>query len=133
MNNKNQGNSFEKVFCNKLAEYKFWVHRLQDNKNGQPFDVIAARNMKTLVFDCKDCTGNVFKLSRVEENQKLAMKAWQKAGNLYALFAIRFDEEIYIVLYDSIMSLIKSGKKQITKNEITKIGSLFEPWIMKIR
>jgi Holliday junction resolvase len=133
MNNKNQGNSFEKEFCNKLAEYGFWVHKLQDNKNGQPFDVIAARNMKTLVFDCKDCMGSVFKLSRIEENQKLAMKAWQKAGNLYPLFAIRFEKDIYIILYDSLMSLIESGKKQITKREIAEMGSLFEPWIMKIR
>jgi Holliday junction resolvase len=133
MSNKSIGSQFEKEFCNKLAEHGYWAHGLQDNRNGQPFDVIAAREMKTHVIDCKDCTSSVFKLSRIEENQKLAMNAWQRAGNSYALFAVRFDEEIYIILYDSLMDLIKAGKKQITKDEAKELGSRFEDWIMGVR
>lgn len=133
MNNKKAGTAFEKEFCSKLAEHGFWVHRFQDNKNGQPFDIIAAKNMKTLVFDCKDCTTETFVLSRIEDNQKLAMKAWQKAGNLYAMFAIKMNEKIYIVLYDSLMNMIEAGKKQVSEEEIKAMGNLFEPWIAKIR
>ena len=68
MSNKSAGTMFEREFAGKLAKNRFWVHRFQDNKNGQPCDVIAARNGKTYLFDCKDCAG-AFQLSRVEENQ----------------------------------------------------------------
>ena len=44
---------FEREFAGKLAKNRFWVHRFQDNKNGQPCDVIAARNGKTYLFDQK--------------------------------------------------------------------------------
>lgn len=132
MSNKSTGTEFEKEFCNKLAGYGLWAHGLQDNRNGQPFDVIAAKNMKTMVFDCKDCIGKIFALSRIEENQKLAMRAWQKAGNSKAMFAIKMDGEVYIILYDSLMGLIESGKKQVNKDEIIEIGILFQSWILKV-
>ena len=44
MSNKSAGTQFEREFAARLAAEGFWVHRFQDNKNGQPCDVIAARN-----------------------------------------------------------------------------------------
>lgn len=46
MSNKSAGTQFEREFAARLAAEGFWVHRFQDNKNGQPCDVIAARNGK---------------------------------------------------------------------------------------
>ncbi|WP_246241028.1 hypothetical protein [Anaerocolumna sedimenticola] len=43
LNNKKAGTDFEYEFIHTLSKYGFWVHKLQDNHNGQPFDVIAAR------------------------------------------------------------------------------------------
>lgn len=78
---------FEREFAGKLAKNRFWVHRFQDNKNGQPCDVIAARNGKTYLFDCKDCAG-AFQLSRVEENQYNAMYLFHLTGNSRGMFAV---------------------------------------------
>ena len=64
-----------------LAEKGFWVHRLQDNQNGQPFDIIAVKNGRAYAFDCKDCAGHSFPLSRIEENQRMAMERWKECGN----------------------------------------------------
>ena len=74
MSNKSNGTDFEKEFTQKLSEYGFWVHRLQDNHNGQPFDVIAARDGETLVFDCKDCQSSNF----YEALERL----WECGGNI---------------------------------------------------
>ena len=48
MSNKSNGTDFEKEFAQKLSDHGFWVHRMQDNQNGEPFDVIAARDGETL-------------------------------------------------------------------------------------
>lgn len=89
MSNKSSGTAFECDFAARLSGYGFWVHRLQDNRNGQPFDVIAARNGKAYAIDCKDCTDGIFRLSRMEENQLNAMRLWEETGNTEGLFAIR--------------------------------------------
>lgn len=89
MSNKSSGTAFECDFAMRLSGYGFWVHRLQDNHNGQPFDLIAARNGKSYAIDCKDCTDGIFRLSRMEENQLNAMRLWEETGNAEGLFAIR--------------------------------------------
>ena len=66
------------------------MHRFQDNKNGQPCDVIAARNGETYLVDCKDCQKDVFELRRVEENQYNAMLLFHMTGNSRGMFAVRF-------------------------------------------
>ena len=40
-NNKTSGNRFEQDFANLLAEHGFWAHVMQQNKAGQPADIIA--------------------------------------------------------------------------------------------
>ena len=53
MSNKSIGTAFEREFAGLLAEKGFWVHRLQDNQNGQPFDIIAVKNGRAYAFDAK--------------------------------------------------------------------------------
>ena len=55
-NNKKLGNDFESRFCEILYSEGFWVHNLAQNSAGQPADVIAARNGKTYLIDCKVCS-----------------------------------------------------------------------------
>lgn len=87
--NKKVGNAFEQEFCEILAQHGFWAHNLAQNRQGQPFDVIAAKDGATYVFDCKVCEDDVFDLSRIEENQENAMKLWESKGNSVGRFVFK--------------------------------------------
>lgn len=129
MSNKKRGTDFEMEFSELLSENGFWAHRLKDNENGQPFDVIAARNGRTYAFDCKDCQGERFALSRMEENQRNAMKLFAVTGNRPGMFAIRFNGRIYLVPYRMLEILEENGTKSITEAEAGRYGRTFEQWI----
>lgn len=130
MSNKRVGTDFEREFAGMLSGYGFWVHRLQDNYNGQPFDVIAARDGEALVFDCKDCQTGYFKVSRIEENQKQAMKLWEECGNHEGLFAIRFpDLEIWILSYSITKLLDRERIKSLSAEVIGKYAMNFQEWM----
>lgn len=97
MSNKKLGNSFEAEFCEALAEHGFWVHNLAQNAAGQPADVIAVKDGEAYLIDCKVCSQGKFQFSRIEDNQELAMELWQDCGNSEGLFALQFDDDVYIV------------------------------------
>ena len=42
--NKKVGNTFERDLCLSLSGYGFWAHNLAQNSQGQPFDVLAAKD-----------------------------------------------------------------------------------------
>lgn len=122
-NNKKAGTEFEKELAGILASDGFWVHRLQDNVNGQPFDIIAARDEDVLAIDCKHCARCCFPLNRIEENQHLAMRAWENAGNIPGLFAVKFPSEaIYLIEYRALARKIGEGAKQINETDAGLIG-----------
>ena len=78
--NRKVGTSFERKLCLILSEHGFWCHNLAQNSQGQPFDVIAARNGKTYPIDCKVCSNNLFKLERVETNSVLSEQELRLLG-----------------------------------------------------
>ena len=129
MSNKSVGTAFEREFAQMLSENGFWAHCLCDNRNGQPFDVIAARKGATYVFDCKECQGDVFLLSRIEENQHNAMMLWSGTGNSQPMFAIRFMDRVYLVEHRTIMLKRAVGEKSITEKQASVCGISFEKWI----
>ena len=53
--NRKVGTGFERDLCLSLSGCGFWAHNLAQNSQGQPFDVIAARNGVSYPIDCKDC------------------------------------------------------------------------------
>ena len=121
MNNKLNGNEFEKIFAKALANKGYWVHRIQDNANGQPFDVIAIKDNIPNVYDCKDCKNNIFKFNRIEDNQRLAFNRYLRCKNFNCFIAIRFEAEsnvAYLVPYESIKKFEKEGYKQLTYKEV---------------
>ena len=122
MSNKSIGTAFEKEFAQIFADRGFWVHCLRDNANGQPFDLIAARNNTAYAFDCKECQGSAFRLSRVEENQDHAMALWAETGNQFSFFAIRFGDRIYLIPHRMLMILKGNGVKQLKETEAAKYG-----------
>ena len=130
MSNKAAGTKFEREFAGVLAKNWFWVHLFQDNKNGQPCDVIAARDGSTYLFDCKDCQGDKFSLSRVEENQYNAMRLFQLTGNMRGMFAIRFPETgIYLVDFGVLKKLKDDRVAQIDPVSIHKYGRSLQSWL----
>ena len=111
--NKKLGNDFEKELSEILYDAGYWVHLLNQNKNGQPADIIAVKNIKSYLIDAKVCSYEVFPFRRIEDNQRLAMDMWQECGNTTPYFALKCRNEIYMVDWNTIKDLIKKGKKQL--------------------
>lgn len=132
MTNKKLGNDFESEFCQLLFDHGWWVHNMAQNAAGQPADVIAVKDRKAILIDCKVCTRKGFALSRVEENQKYAMHLWRDRGNGEAWFAIKtVEDEIIMIPYFLIKEV--SHKKSVMKLEYLKEhGVMFERWVKKI-
>lgn len=127
--NKKVGNDFEKELCDMLASEGFWAHNMAQNKDGQPADIIAVKQGKAFLIDCKDCQGTAFDLSRIEENQDLSMDLWYALGNGYGLFAVRFDKSIYIISKYAIKVI---GTSKITKEIFEIFAETFEEWVRKV-
>ena len=105
MTNKKIGNDFESDFCEILFNEGFWVHNMAQNASGQPADVIAARNGKTYLIDCKVCSVRGFALSRMEENQDLSMELWKACGNGEGWFAVLIGEQIAMIPHFTVKAL----------------------------
>lgn len=126
--NKKIGNDFEIEFCEMLYKEGFWVHNLAMNQAGQPADVIAVKNGKAHLIDCKVCTGKKFTLSRIEENQHLAMDLWWERGNGYGWFAIKIEDNIYMV--DShVLKYFSKTQSSMNERELFNVGKTFKEWV----
>lgn len=107
-NNKRLGNAFERKMCELLADDGWWVHFIQPDARGmQPFDIIAVQDGTAIAIDCKTCEDHIFRLSRLEDNQRLAFQKWKSCGNSFAMLAVLYDGDVYMIDYDV---LAKYGK-----------------------
>lgn len=129
--NRDVGNEFEQDLCELLFGYGFWCHNLKQNNSGQPADVIAVRNKVAHLIDAKDCSSKGFDLRRVEENQITAMQLWEECGNGMGWFALRVDNEVYMLSYPTVMILTKQGKRSIPFSDIPKIARSLGEWVKR--
>ena len=131
MSNKSAGTAFEREMAVILHDNGFWVHRVQDNPNGQPCDLIAAKDGKTYLFDCKNCEDDSFDLNRMEENQLSAMEAFRKAGNSIGIFAVRFRDtgQVWLFDYITLQHYREEGRKRILSNSCVGRGIRLEIWL----
>ena len=118
VSNKKLGNDFEQEFCKILSGKGYWVHNFANRKNGQPADVIAVKDGTALLLDCKVCSNGVFDTRRIELNQHLAMRKWERCGNGTAWFALKIDDEIYMLTY----SILEKQKRAVSKRFIQMTG-----------
>lgn len=135
MNNRKLGNSFEDELCEILSKYGFWVHRLNQNKAGQPADVIAVRNKTSHLIDCKVCSNNMFPMKRIEENQDLAMSLWRDCGNGVGWFAMKldeFDSQIFMISH-YVMEAYRDKQHSLSAKEIHELGVPIEKWVKKCK
>lgn len=129
MSNRKIGNSFEQEFAEMLSQHGYWVHIIAQRSEGQPADIIAVKNGRAYLIDCKVCSGVLgFKLSRLEENQDLSMTLWLDVGNGEAWFAIRTNEGVYMFTH----SYIKNAtylRVRLTPKDIKEDGISLEDWL----
>ena len=97
MNNKRLGNNFEKEYAEILGKKGYWVTFLSPKKfvGSQPCDLIAIKNDKSILIDCKTCNTHLFPISRIEENQRQAYKRYTECGNTNFILAIKYNNKIY--------------------------------------
>ena len=127
--NKKIGNDFEKELSEILYDAGYWVHLLNQNKNGQPADIIAVKNRMAFLIDAKVCSYEVFPFKRIEENQHLSMDMWIECNNIEPYFALKCRNEIYMVGYRTIKDLQKKGKKQLNLEDMNKYGTRLATWL----
>ena len=133
MNNKTLGNGFEAELSEKLSEYGFWVHLLNANRAGQPADILAVRNKEAHLIDAKVCSSKGFALSRVEENQELAMNLWNERGNGQGWFALQVPTgEIYMIPHICMIGL-KRAQSSLSFTEIAMFGKPLEKWVARCK
>ena len=129
MINKKLGNKFEKELSEILYDAGYWVHLLNQNKNGQPADIIAVQDGGAYLIDAKVCSYEVFPFRRIEDNQHLAMDMWIECNNIEPYFALKCRNEIYMVGYRTIKDLMKKGKKQLNLEDMNKYGTRLATWL----
>lgn len=127
--NKKIGNDFEREFCEMLYKEGFWVHNLAMNSAGQPADVIAVRNGKAFLIDCKVCSNGGFKLDRIEDNQETSMNLWRDCNNGYGLFAMLIDGEVYIINALQLFNLKDWGRKVLSAEWFKQNAIPFRKWV----
>ena len=132
MSNKKSGTTFEREFCKLAAEKGFWATMLYPGPEGQPADIILAKNNIAVLVDCKDCKNNRFPLSRIEENQELSMKKWLETGNENVLFALKTSEGIYIFYFTFVQKMIAAHISYLNLSQITSYGIPFNEWVERI-
>ena len=111
--NKKKGNKFENDFARILAINGFWA-RL-DKGFAQTCDIIAGKNNKIYLLECKTCEKDYFNLSRVEDNQNTSREFFKYCGNDNAYFVFKLD----------------SGEMYLSKEPISKPsdGIILERWL----
>ena len=131
--NRAVGNAFEQELCELLFGYGFWAKNLKQDSAGQPADIIAVRNGKAYLIDAKVCSDGKFPLSRVEENQHLAMDLWESCGNGQGWFAMKLPtDEVYMIPHFCIKGYA-NVQSALTAAEIHELGKPLEKWVSRCR
>ena len=128
--NRTTGNHFEQELSHILADNGYWVHVMQQNKAGQPADIIAVKGKFHTLIDCKVCDGGFFPFDRVEENQKMAMKMFTKKGNELCYFALKLPNgTVRMVSLSRIETLRCRGRNRISEKEMEVETWLLSDWL----
>lgn len=104
MNNKRLGNEFEKEMAERLRKKGWWVTFMTPKQHigSQPCDLIAIKDDKPVLIDCKTCKTKWFRISRIEENQWQAYKKFKQCGNGNYVLAVKYNEIVFIIPLDTI-------------------------------
>lgn len=99
-NVKKIGSDFEHELVNELSRRGYWVHFLVPDRSGkQPFDVLAVKDGTAYAIDCKTCVDHVFRISRLEDNQRTSFDYWLSRGNTEPMLMVKHEDVVYKVPY----------------------------------
>ena len=100
-----------------LSKEGYWVLLVTPKGyiNSQPCDLIAIKNNRVTLIDCKVCKTHIFQLRRIEENQWQAYKKYKKCGNNDFVLAVKYNKKIYLIPLD----IIDKNKKSIDLDTLT--------------
>lgn len=99
--------------CSIFSAKGYWVHFISaDARGSQPFDVIAVKNGKPIVFDCKTCKDKIFRISRLEDNQIMAFEKWLSAGNPMPYVAVEHNSRVYMIEYSRLKEVGKINLRE---------------------
>lgn len=131
--NRTLGNAFESKLCEMLSENGFWVHNLAQNHAGQPADIIAVRENRAVLIDCKVCSNGRFDTDRIESNQLGSMMVWKEAGNMEWWFALQMpDESVYMVPGDVAEKWVcLTNNDTIYWRDLKDKFATFERWVKR--
>ena len=101
---------------------------MTQNSAGQPFDIIAAKNGIAVPIDCKVCENDIFKMSRIEENQQYAMQLWEETGNKCGWFALQMSNEEIRMISHRQMEFLGYHHKVLGEKTIRQFGFTFDDW-----
>lgn len=127
--NRKSGNAFERELCEYLAVQGYWAHNLAQKAGGQPFDVIAAKNGSVYAIDCKVCKRGIFQFSRVEENQRSAMRLWHRTGNGSGYFALKLPSGAVYMLHLPLLEILERGQNSLNEDEIKRMCTPLHLWV----
>lgn len=129
--NRSNGNRFEQELSHILAENGFWVHVFQQNKSGQPADIIAVKGKFHTLIDCKLVSDdNGFPFDRVEDNQKLAMRLFHRKCCEACYFALKLkDDTIRMVSLDKLETMKNRGRKRLSNKDINNEAWPLDRWL----
>lgn len=124
--NRHDGNTFETDLCWFFHQHGYWAHNIAQVRSGQPADILIAKNGTAYLIDAKNCKGDSFSLSRIEENQEQAMQLWTQCGNGQAWFAIRMSGEIWMVPFSA---FLRCTQKSVSARWMKKNAVRLDEWI----
>lgn len=131
--NRKTGVSFERELCQILAGYGFWAHDLAQNAAGQPFDVLAAKDGRSVPIDCKVCENDVFKLARIEENQFSAMTLWRETGNGEGWFALKLSDGAIYMASLLMMETFSYTRSVLGRADILRYCKRLDQWVVEMK
>lgn len=129
--NRSVGTRFEAELCETLGQHGFWAHNMQQNAAGQPADIIAVRGAYHVLIDCKHISDDKgFPFSEIRENQRSAMKMFQRRCGRLCYFAFKLpDDTVWLITLDRMDTLAARGKKGLTDEEIRTQTWSLESWL----
>lgn len=112
MDNKIKGNKFEEDVAYKISKQGFWATVISGAKytGAQPADIIASKNNKFFIIDCKTLENKTgrFTIDRAESNQIRAYKKLYSVGSYNYFYYILWKNDVYVVPMEDIIHAEKS-------------------------
>lgn len=130
--NRTVGGKFEQDLAEALYASGFWVHVMQQNKAGQPADIVAIKGKYHTLIDCKVIsTDDGFPFKRIEENQKYAMRLFARRCGELCYFALKLasDDSVWMISLERIEVLKGRGRKRLTETDVRTQAWSLQKWL----